>query len=400
MIEYALLPTSICTNDCMICGTQGELRYPFYHIGQTEKEIEGIENLLLSMEGSFLDLSCNDPLRNEVVLDLVPRFHPKGQNGLVFNPITFLSLALGKKASKIKGREVDALFRRTSKIGLSENVKSLVSKFSKFDQSRMSCGTLQAPYPKVMNWAVNFFEHFILPELKYLCNGKLNYQGDSFNHITFGNKLIFSAGISGDKKGNLRHGSYFPRCVGRLRDNVISGKVRGQKGINKQDKLKNCEVDNNYLLYFEKVKESAYLCFASCCSLGFSNYAGFRTSITLEDMASMSSRQISQAIGEENQRREETALFNLLNDRSFDWLAYKLGEGRCPTDEKFDNYIRFAEELIRAVDGRSVRILDEVYTAYGHPNSCDVCYTTSLMLKRAGISPQEWQDYLEKEVKN
>ena len=128
---------------------------------------------------------------------------------------------------------------------------------------------------------------------------------------------------------------------------------------------------------------------STCCNAAFTPYTTFNTGITLEEMASIEPKILRVRLRFGEYQFKQTAAHGLLCNSNY------LHERSGTSDKQFSLYIEAAQDLL-SEKGHDIDIAANTYTSYGDDClPCEACNTVGLMLHKAGISPQQWQDHLE-----
>jgi len=349
--------------------------FSIVHIGKTGTEKKGIENLFKSIGTEGLSLSGGDPLLNETVLEAAIN-HSKGSKIITINPISFLTLELKKPGSQITEKDVFCLTEKVQKEGFSQRTKRVLSLLSAFEEIGLSTGDLQGPHPDIVQYALTFFNKFIKPVL--LLQKRPFYNTYSYyipiNYYNLSDVIEIS-------------------CVGKIRSDPQSLETYAPMMLQAREIMlkSKCRRDGSLLTYF-LANKGTRLYYSMCCKPGYSPYIAFKSSMTLEAMAEMTSEAISQRMKEENAEFQKTALYNILNHPGFD------GENNKPGSPiPFYLYVQSAEELLSQKTAKKVSVLNHTFTFdhAGRAKACEACFTISQLLYAANVSFDEWHDFLE-----
>ena len=388
-MKYVFSTTKKCANSCVICGALGKPSSNYFHIGQNEKEVQAIRNLITSFGRDELSLTGGDPLMNDVVLREVVSLH-HGKKGIIFNPITFLVIELRKNAKCINNSDISNLKDKAAVNGLSEKNREICYYLSRFDSLTISNGNLQAPSPEMMSHALDFYSEFILSEIKK-------------NNSDFNEESVCSAQINGKFESTKLISTNQALCVGRFREYFEKNMRLGGSGNNMPlffKKEQPCSEKDELILYFKRSNKSAYIVLDICCSVGITTYFSYNTNISLDDLAQSRPKEIKKMLYSEARKLKSTALYNMLNNPEFnnpselEKKAWYYPEEKL--NEQFREIVCSSEELLWDNTGTYRSIIDNVYSFGGQKCSeCEVCNTLGIMLYKAGISIKEWHDFLD-----
>ena len=187
---------------------------------------------------------------------------------------------------------------------------------------------------------------------------------------TIGNKVH----IEGDK--NLL-------IVGKLRRNYDNDKVdlrlvRTGKRPRNCDQVWNQEELKRYSIYFERCKNREIrLAFMFCTGVGTNKYLTQISDLTIPDLAS--SKNVSGLVETEYAKLRKNPLFRSM----------------CSTFA--NNPIKFGEmarELIHQKTGEWIDIRKKTPTLQSKIHQCEYCHSTALELNRAGISREQFHEYV------
>ncbi|MBI4447414.1 hypothetical protein HY643_00385 [Candidatus Woesearchaeota archaeon] len=399
-MDLGIFTTSYCANNCVLCCVQGEVKFGFHHLGKSEEEVKGLENLIKISRG--IHLTGGDPLMNPTFLKLITQ-HKYATKTIVINPLTFLTSIIHKPAKKITNEEASNFISQAEKDGLPEQLEDLCSNLSNFECIAVSSGNLQGPNPEIIGLAKEFFNKTILPKIKANLSETRRRLGK--------HPFVKYQEVNGEfKNEQLVDVEIFLRtpmvsCTGKLRMLVEKNELK-QTIFEKNPKIEYkyfaCETTPNYTIYFKKEDNQTRMYITSCCKVGVTPYTSYKTSLTLEKIACMQPKEVSRLFKNELEKRKETAVYHLLNNPV---QTEKFNNKSVTIDSfnyeiPFNSYIAAAEQLIREKTGKTVSMKQETYSTKGsEAKCCACCYTTGLMLQRAGISPEEWQSHLEKNFK-
>ena len=388
MTEYGFLTTEECANNCMICAQQGAGKLGVYAAGKTPEEVQGLENLMDAITPGLLMLTGGDPLRNLPFLEIVDKkagvnYHGKTKATVVFNPLSFLTLSLGKSAKNITDEDIDVLEEELKENGFSDYMKRVLEIISKFENIAISDGNIQSPNTGIMKRARSIYEKFVQP--------KIDIFPDSFRT---------SAEFENDIFVNTFDTIV---CVGKVLDLFKNGKVTPALMRNNVERYdKNFDCCGGYKqLYFKEEDHKVWLYLASCCKAGNTSYTSYRSNLSLEDMTGMEIDDLKSAFDEEVKKQENSVFYKLLNAPQ-KVLDHK-GRGeielteidRVSNEDRFAMYLEAAEDIVREKTDKEIDIVEGTRSFIGKPYACEVCHNVGIHLKKAGIKPSEWQEYLE-----
>jgi hypothetical protein len=244
---------------------------------------------------------------------------------------------------------------------------------SKFDSIGVSNGTLHSPRNEHAESAEQYFKEFIMPRI------------DDSVEISYEHSM--SGKFDGEELFCVDPNINF---VGRLRSESDKGRLSGEfirKAKIRKGKNWPCTKKNVLEIFFRKEFGKARMYFMLCCQPGLSPYTSHRTGMTLEDMASANPSDVKNMLQKEMKDISKNPVFNMLS--SYEPWGKKV-HGLPQWDELFDAYLGLVKELT----GKNV--VRNTYTIGNTEcDPCEACYTASLLLKRAGISPAEWHAHIE-----
>jgi hypothetical protein len=373
--DYVILATGRCQNSCVLCCMSGSPKFGIYHAGSTPQERQGLQNLILSMgETSICMTGGGDPLRNPEFIDIVNRY-AKGEKNIVFNPLTFLSMQVGKPARRITNAEArEALTLSPEQINPS--IYSLLDTLQEYSHLHMSSGLMQSPRPGLIRYSELFFKRLIqgmdgLNERLEI--RRVNRRAD----IKFDYHLKDSPALRSHIRYNAPPESVVLSCFISLERN-IGGTI-----------------------YFKRDADNINLYFGHCSRVGMSQYNDFKTDITLDALAVSTPKQITSRMERQRAKICSRPYSQILcNDRyrpTKGPLAQHPVLDAYPSD-RFSYLINLAEGMIRSRTKKRADIMKKSGTFGSELNACAVCSTMGGLLSEAGISPQEWQEYVDNEV--
>jgi hypothetical protein len=370
-----------CKNLCRICAYGGKPPLRFYNAGQTETEKKGLANFFQAIGERTLSITGRDPLRNPDALEVANQFH-SGRKEVIINPISFLTVGLGKNARKITRDEAQKLISST----LSEKMKRLCEILSQFDRVTTSCGTLQAPSPEIAQLAYAFFQSKIAPAIK------IGSQHPDINEQCFNGKF---------KEGILVGTPTPPLAVGKLRSKRIrEGIAPGLIAPAKRIAVKRfwCGEYDAFTYHFQKDEDGISLYQSICAQVAQTPYVHFKTGLTLEEMATMSPEEITQKLLEEGKRFEQNTVFSFLS-KSFCLPLPSIIDRKTHYEKQFELFIQSVEGLIEKETGKKISVVENTssFTQQINPETahpCQACNTAGALLHKENIPPQKLEAFL------
>lgn len=368
-MSYTIFSTGACNVHCVICAIKGQPNFNFYHFGHSEQENKAIINFIKMIGGEKIGITGGNPLRNISFLRMVI-LHHNGKKSIQINPISFLSFELGKPANRINEEEAINVVNNIKQNGFSSETKKIIKILSEFDSIGLSMGNLQSPYPQLMKYAKELWEQNISQYMKKTVNQDVN--------AIFENSKIKSC-------------THELRCVGNIRSIIEKGEpffLNPQKSVKIFPKNKPCskiDKSENYV-YFRRTSKGIKLFLLGCCNVGLNPYIAYETNLTIEDISKIDVKELKCRFEEEKSKMMNSAFYTLLN--------------RPDYDDNFKRYVFLAEKLIRLKTGEGVNIVNNTFAFCKECDYCEVCNTIGVMLHRANIEINEWQEFLEESRKH
>lgn len=353
MVMHTLLTTKKCKNNCVICATASPIVPNFYPIGKTETERKAIQRLyhydvgkkkIMGIDGS---LTGGDPLCNLNALEAVAELSREDgtRRDIVVNPISFQ-----KMNDEERERALDLLkeFEVVCSYGDPRGSYPGENK-----TARLKWKELSAQYGIVNR------EHFSIDsKLEKTCDGL---------------QLNKDEGIG---------------VVGRLRREIERGRITAPVHYPGTLGKDICLTSRNRMFFFEKIDEKVMLAMSLCCGVGMNKYLTHGTDLSVDDLAGINdSVNVYCAIANERDK----------------FLLRKLGCLISPSDwyggaklhlRRFD---AIARDLIKKKTGEKIdNILATTPTMQKEVLTCEYCHSIALALHKAGISRNEFHDYVEK----
>jgi len=351
------MPTGRCVNDCLICCDKSNPSSSYYHVGQNEEEMRGLENFLEGCVDLEMTISGGDPLMNLDFLELFLKVH-KGDRALVMNPLSFFYLETGKPVSRMRISQLKEVRKNVKKNGFSGEAKRALELIKKFDYIDISAGNLQSPTKSVRDEVYELYCESLYDEIKHA--------NPEIRAVSYFDEASCAYSFGEDKK---------------LTDHIAQGigrKAKGHKCIPRND-----------ILCFKLFEGKPYLYFDGCCAAMATRYISHKCSLTIYDMADMDSSKIKEVLDKDCKEMKKTAWFSLLNDCNISAIRLSLLE------KNFAQYISFAEDILweRAEELIDIDFLTRTFRNIARP--CEACNTVSALLYENGIEPEEWHAYLE-----
>jgi hypothetical protein len=370
-----------CKNLCRICAYSGRPPLKFYNAGKTETEKKGLVKFFQALGNPTLSITGRDPLRNPDALEVANQFH-SGRKEIIINPISFLTVGLGKNARKITRDEAQKLISSP----LSEELRRLCAILSQFDRVTISCGTLQAPSPEMAQLAYAFFQSKIAPAIK------TGDQPPEINELCFNGKF---------KEGILVGTPTPPLAVGKLRSKRIrEGIAPGLIAPAKKIAVKHfwCGEYDAATYHFQKDEDGISLYQSICAQVAQNPHVHFKTGLTLKGMARISPEQITQKLLEEGKRFKQSTIFTFLS-KSFFLPLPSILDPKTHYEKQFEIFIRAVEMLIKEETGKRISVVDntlsfsqQINPETAHP--CEACNTAGALLHQEKIPPQKLEAFL------
>lgn len=335
--EHRILVTPYCANDCFVCCFSGEYTLSMQHFPEG-----AAENLLKSFSKEKIGITGKDPLRNTQFLEQTIKQH-KGKKSIILNPLSFLTLEHKKPGRHITADDALKSIENLERFGLSEQASYLIRLLNYYDRINVSNGRLQAPNPEAAVWANFYFEN-----VKPYLSGKVTYRPLQDRFIV--------------------------ACVGSYRKEGMPANVRVSKRNTCGEPGYQMSIFNNELRLH------------ACCSVGLSDHiSSYYTGIKTEDMENSQPRELYGEIKNAHKKYRKTGLHNLLSPNFF-------FKSRGKIEERFLTLYRWTNDFLKENNGEQVTY---VRTNRISPSPCETCHTMALYLKRAGIAPGDYQEYIE-----